>query len=74
MALGSRLRHIAIRKQALAAEAQVLRSMADLELLTWRRRLGVLGSVARAAAPLLAIWRLLRRRDGPPVSPPTACP
>ncbi len=74
MVFGSRLRRIALQKQALAAEAQVLRSMADLELLTWRRRLSVLGSVARAAAPLLAIWRLLRREDGPPVSPPTVCP
>lgn len=74
MALGSRLRRIALQKQALAAEAQVLRSMADLEMLGWRRRLGILGPVARAAAPLLAVWRLLRHKDGPPVNPPTACP
>ncbi|WP_034628237.1 hypothetical protein [Desulfocurvibacter africanus] len=74
MALGSRLRRIAVQKLALTAEAQVLRSMADLELLGWRRRLGVLGSVTRAAAPFLTIWRLLRCKDGPPVSPPTACP
>lgn len=74
MAVGSRLRRIAAQKRALAAEAQVLRSMAELELLGWRRRLGVLGSVARAAAPILAVWRLLRRKDVPPVSPPTACP
>lgn len=61
MAFGKRLGLIALEKQALAAEADVLRDTASLELIAWRRRLAALAKLAAVAAPIAAVWRLLRR-------------
>ncbi len=61
MAFGKRLRILALHKQALAAEADVLRDTASLELAAWRGRLARLARLAAVVAPAVAAWKLLRR-------------